>query len=154
MPVTAAAVPTSPLTPTTSTNADVSARRSCPRCARRMSSLQFAKHSLCVVCRDVNCSLDTRCEECISWSLEFMLGYVKHQRSWFRKGRRRLLLLLLRWRYLGYCSSSFPPSLTVSIYGFFSYVLFFGGWVAGCVVSLLFLCKPSFLHEVLFCFLS
>ena len=88
VPATAASVPSSPSTPTTSAAADVSARRSCPRCARQMSSLQFDKHSLCVVCRDVKCSLDTRCKECKSWSKEFMLGYVKHQRSLVSKGKK------------------------------------------------------------------
>ena len=83
-----ASVPSSPSTPTTSADADVSARRSCPRCTRRISSLQFDKHTLCVACRDVKCSLETRCKECRSWSKEFMLGYVKHQRSLVSKGRK------------------------------------------------------------------
>ena len=39
-------------TPTTFAVTDVFARRSCLRCGRRMSSLQFDKHTLCVVCRD------------------------------------------------------------------------------------------------------
>ena len=88
VPVTAASVPSSSSTPTTSAAADVSAHRSCPRCARRMSSLQFDKHSLCVVCRDVKCSLDTFCKECKSWSKDFMLGYVEHQRSLGSKGKK------------------------------------------------------------------
>ena len=53
-----------------------------------MSSLQFDNHSLCVVCRDVKCSLDTRCKECKSWSKNFMLEYVKHQRSLVSKGKQ------------------------------------------------------------------
>ena len=81
VPVTATSVTSSPSTLTTSAATDVSAHRSCPRCGRRMSSLQFDKHTLCVVCRDVKCSLDTSCKECKAWSKEFMLGYVKHQRS-------------------------------------------------------------------------
>ena len=75
-------------TPTTATTVDLYARRSCPRCGRRMSSLQFDKHSLCVVWRDMKCSLASRCKECKSWSKEFMLGYVKHQRSLVTKGKR------------------------------------------------------------------
>ena len=51
VPVTATSVTSSPSTPTTSAATDVSARRSCPRCGRQMSSLQFDKHTLCVVCR-------------------------------------------------------------------------------------------------------
>ena len=85
---TAASVTSSPSTPTTSAAVDVAARQSCPRCARRMTSLQFGKHSLCVVCRDVKCSLDTRCKECKSWSKDFMLGYVKHQCSLVSKGKK------------------------------------------------------------------
>ena len=72
----------------TSAAADVSARRSCPCCTRQMSSLQFDKHTLCVACRDVKCSLETKCKECCSWSKEFILGYVKHHRSLVSKGRK------------------------------------------------------------------
>ena len=88
VPVTATSVPSSPSTPMTSATTDVSAHRSCPRCPRRVSSLQFDKHTLCVVCRDVKCCLDTRCKECKSWSKEFMLGYVKHQCSLVSKGKK------------------------------------------------------------------
>ena len=69
---------------TLSTSAGSSAstsHRSCPRCARWMSSLKFDKHSTCVKCRDKQCSVEIRCSECKSWSVDFMLGYVKHQRS-------------------------------------------------------------------------
>ena len=72
----------------TATAVDLYARRSCPRCGRRMSSLQFDKHTFCVICRDMKCSLATRCKECKAWSKEFMLGYVKHQRSLVTKGKR------------------------------------------------------------------
>ena len=75
-------------TPTTATAVDLNARRSCPRCGRRMSSLQFDKHTFCVICRGMKCSLATRCKECKAWSKEFMLGYVKHQRSLVTKGKR------------------------------------------------------------------
>ena len=88
VPVTATSVTSSPSTLTTSAATDVSARRSCPRCGRRMSSLQFDKHALCVVRRDVKCSVDTRCKECKAWSKEFMLGYVKHQRSLVSKAKK------------------------------------------------------------------
>ena len=83
-----ASVPSSPSTPSTSASADVAARRSCPHCTRQMSSLQFDKHTLCVACRDMKCSLENRCKECRSWSKEFMLGYVKHQRTLVSKGRK------------------------------------------------------------------
>ena len=65
-------VPSSPSTPSTSAAADVSARRACPRCTRRMSILKYDKHSLCVACSDVKCTLEVRCSECRSWSKDFM----------------------------------------------------------------------------------
>ena len=88
VPVTVTSVTSSPSTPTTSAATDVSARRSCRHCGRRMSSLQFDKQTLCVVCRDMKCSVDTRCKECKAWSKEFMLGYVKHQRSLVSKAKK------------------------------------------------------------------
>ena len=76
-----------PATPSTSAGSSAStSHRSCPRCARRMSSLEFDKNSTCVKCRDKQCSVEIRCSECESWSVDFMLGYVKHQRSLVSKG--------------------------------------------------------------------
>ena len=75
-------------TPTTAATVDLYARHSCPRRGRRMSSLQFDKHTFSVVCRDMKCSLASRCKECKAWSKEFMLGYVKDQRSLVTKGKR------------------------------------------------------------------
>ena len=40
------------------------------------------------MCRDIKCSLATRCKECKAWSKDFMLGYVKHQRTLVLKARR------------------------------------------------------------------
>ena len=77
---------------TSSTSAGSSAsssHRSCPRCARRMSSLKFDKHSICVKCRDKQCSVEVRCTECESWSVDFMLVYVKHQHSLVSKGGKK-----------------------------------------------------------------
>ena len=76
--------------PSTSAAADVCARRTCPRYTHQMSSLKFDKHSLCVACRDVKCSVEVRCSECRSWSKDFMLGYVKHQRSLVLKGKKEV----------------------------------------------------------------
>ena len=87
----AAVVSVSPSSsPTTAAAAavDLYARRSCPRCGRRMSALKFDKHTFCVICRDVKCSLSTSCKECKAWSKDFMLGYVRHQRTLVTKGNR------------------------------------------------------------------
>ena len=95
VPVSDPSVASASSTPTTSAATDVSTCRSCPRCGRRMSSLQFDKHILCVVCRDIKCSFDTRCKECKAWSKEFMLGYVKHQRTLVSKARKSTTTSLL-----------------------------------------------------------
>ena len=38
-------------------------------------------HILCSHCRDVVCSLSTRCNECSDWSAEIMSDYLKHKES-------------------------------------------------------------------------
>ena len=67
---------------------DVTARRSCHRCHRRMSSLTFDKHTVCVSCRDVVCSVEVRCDECREWSTDAVAEYVRRKRSLVSKGRK------------------------------------------------------------------
>ena len=95
-------VPSSLATPSTSTagSSTSSTHCSCPRCARRMSSLKYIIHTFCVACRDVQCSVKVRCNECNYWSVDFMLGYVKHQKSLVSKGKTETPT----------SSSSSPPS--------------------------------------------
>ena len=54
-----------------------SSRRSFPKCHGRMSSFSFDRHSICTKCHGADCSLDSRCDECTSWSLEEVEAYVK-----------------------------------------------------------------------------
>ena len=75
-------------TSTTPTATDVSAHRSCVRCARRMSRVKCDKHTLCLNCSDVQCSLETRCDQCRDWSSEAMLYYLKHRKSLVSKGKK------------------------------------------------------------------
>ena len=70
------------------TPVDVTGRRSCRRCTRRMSSLTLDKHTICVTCRDVDCSVAVRCNECREWSTELMNEYVRHKRSLISKSRK------------------------------------------------------------------
>ena len=67
---------------------DSAACRSCTKCSRRMSSFAHDKHSLCLHCRDVICSVDLRCRECSSWSTDEMLEYLKHRKSFVSKGKK------------------------------------------------------------------
>ena len=60
---------------------DSAALRSCRKCHRRMSSLKYDSHTVCSECRDVMCSLESRCDECKDWSVEIMTEYLKHRKS-------------------------------------------------------------------------
>ena len=70
--------PSSSASSSSAPTTDVSAHRSCKSCASRMSSVKYDKHTLCLNCRDVQCSLDVRCDECKNWSSDIMLDYLKH----------------------------------------------------------------------------
>ena len=72
-----------------STTTDVTPHRSCVRCTRRMSSVKYDKHTLCLNCRDVQCSLDVRYDECRAWSSEVMLEHLKHRKSLVSKGKKK-----------------------------------------------------------------
>ena len=67
---------------------DSSALRSCVKWHRRMSSLKYDAHTLCSQCRDVVCSLSTRCDECSNWSAEIMSDYLKHKKALATKSRK------------------------------------------------------------------
>ena len=60
---------------------DSAVLRSYPKCRRRMSSLKHDSHTICSQCSDVTCSVDTRCSECNSWSIETMQEHLNYQRS-------------------------------------------------------------------------
>ena len=69
-------LPTSARTSTASSSAtttDVPAHRSCGRGVCRMSSVKYDKHTLCLNCTDVQCSLDVRCDACKEWISEVLL---------------------------------------------------------------------------------
>ena len=101
----------SALKPSTSSAAsspakDSATRRSCSKCSRRMSSYANDKHSLCLHCRDILCSVDVRCKECKDWSTESMLEYLKHRRSLVSKGKKRSSVAT---------PTSAPPSVLPSV---------------------------------------
>ena len=68
---------------------DVSAHHSCQRCARRMSSFKYDKHTVCNQCRHVNCAVDVKCSECSSWTADIMQEYLEHRKSLVLKGRKK-----------------------------------------------------------------
>ena len=84
-----------PSTMASSAALDVSAHRSCLRCTKRMSSGKYDKHTICLACRNVTCSVEVRCSECSDWTLDVMQDYLKHRKSLSPKGERNWLRPLL-----------------------------------------------------------
>ena len=72
-----------------STSSGDSTRRSCKKCHGRMSSLSLDKHLFCIKCRGSDCTLISRCDECMQWTEEEIEAYIKLRRSLTSKGRRR-----------------------------------------------------------------
>ena len=66
-----------------------SARRLCPCCHRRMSSLALDKHTFCFKCRGADCDNQNRCDEYMSWSLEEMEAYVRLRKTLAGKSRSK-----------------------------------------------------------------
>ena len=56
-------------------------QRSCARCYSRMSNIDRDKHLIDMRCRDYECSVNLRCEECENWSKEEMLVHEKIHKS-------------------------------------------------------------------------
>ena len=71
-----------------SSSSGESTRRSCARCHGRMSSFSLDRHIFCVRCRGSDCDLNTRCDECLSWTKEEMDGYIKLKKSLSSKSRK------------------------------------------------------------------
>ena len=61
-------------------------RSNCVSCPRRMSAKTADRHTICVACRGFDCSIDTRCEECIDWPEEDVRLYAKMLKSLKSKG--------------------------------------------------------------------
>ena len=75
-----------------------------------MSSLQYDKHTLCLSCREVTCSMDLRCVECTAWSSDEMADYLRHRKFLVSKGKKKLSVTT------AFSSSpSVPPSATPSV---------------------------------------
>ena len=78
-----------PSTTASSPALDVSAHRSCLRCAKRMSSVKYDKHTICLACMNIACSVEVRCSECSEWSLDVMQDYLSHRKSLVSEGRKK-----------------------------------------------------------------
>ena len=62
---------------------------SCPRCHGRMSSFSVDQHSICYKCRGNDCTIDCRCDECLSWSVAEMESCFKLRKSLTSKNRKK-----------------------------------------------------------------
>ena len=61
-------------------------RSKCVSCPRRMSVKRADHHTICVSCRRFDCTIDTRCKECIDWPEEDVRSYAKMRKSLKSKG--------------------------------------------------------------------
>ena len=93
---------------------DSAARRSCTKCSRRMSSYALDKHTLCLHCRNVLCSVDNRCRECSPWSTVEMLEYLKHRKSLVAKGKKHSSVATPTSSAPSVSPSATPVSVSVS----------------------------------------
>ena len=66
-----------------------STRRSCKKCHCRMSSFSLDKHLFCTKCRGSDCSLLSRCDECMQWTKDEMESYMKVHKSLTSKRRSK-----------------------------------------------------------------
>ena len=51
-----------------------------------MSSFSLDKHTVCTKCCGSDCCMNSRCDECMSWSSEEMESYIKLWKSLASKG--------------------------------------------------------------------
>ena len=65
-------------------------RSKCVACPRRMSAKTADRHTICVVCRRFDCTIDSRCEECVEWPEEDVRFYAKMRKSLKSKGSSKL----------------------------------------------------------------
>ena len=72
-----------------SSSGDSKACRNCLKCRRRMSKPVFDRRTVCFICRGVDCSLDSHCDECLDWSPEEMEAYLRHRLSLLLKDHCR-----------------------------------------------------------------
>ena len=83
---TAPAVSTAPPSSDSSVDNPPEGRRKCVACPRRMSAKTADRHTICIACRGFDCSLKSRCEECIEWPEEEFRLYAKLRKSLKSKG--------------------------------------------------------------------
>ena len=83
---TAPANSTAPPSSDSSVDQPPEGRRKCVACPRRLSAKTTDRHTICVVCRGFDCSIDSRCEECIEWPEEEVRLYTKMRKFLKLKG--------------------------------------------------------------------
>ena len=83
---TAPAVSTAPPSSDSSVQHPSKGRRKCVACPRWMSAKIADRHTICIVCRGFDCSIESRCKECIEWPEEEVRLYAKMRKSLKSKG--------------------------------------------------------------------
>ena len=73
--------PVPPSSSDSSVETHVDGRRKCSSCPRRMSKKLADQHTICIACRGFDCDINNRCEECLEWSEDDIVAYVKYRKS-------------------------------------------------------------------------
>ena len=73
--------PVPPSSSDSSVETPVDGRRKCSSCPRRMSKKSADRHTVCIACRDFDCDINNRCEECLEWSEDDIIAYAKYRKS-------------------------------------------------------------------------
>ena len=83
---TAPAVSTAPPSSDSSVDNPPEGHRKCVACTRRMSVKTADRHTICIAFRGFDCTLESRCEECIQWPEEEVRLYTKLRKYLKSKG--------------------------------------------------------------------
>ena len=83
---TAPAVSSAPPSSDSSVDNPPEGLQKCVSCPRRMSAKTADRHTVCISCRGLDCSIDSCCEECIDWPEEEVRLYAKLRKSLKSKG--------------------------------------------------------------------
>ena len=73
--------PVPPSSSESSVETPVDGRRKCSSCPRRMCKKSVVRHTFCISCKDFNCDINNRCEECLEWSEDDIIKYAKYRKS-------------------------------------------------------------------------
>ena len=82
-------------------------------CTNRLPKLKYDQHSKCSECLGKLCQVDNRCEECASWTEEFMFSYLRHRKKLMQDRARKARIRLEKGNQDGSSRNSSSSTLSV-----------------------------------------